>query len=129
MAQIESPLSPPQQAFERKVRMSRLAMFMEAMWPRLWLVIGLVALFLAVSLAGLWALLGETTHKAVLAAFGLAMLAALVFVVRAPWPTRHGAIRRMEKGSGLPHRPATSYEDTLSLNKDDPTTGAIWQAH
>ena len=120
MAQIKPQLSPPQQAFERKVSISRLAMFVESMWPRLWLVIGIVALFLTVSLAGLWGMLGEAAHTAVLAAFGLALLAALVFVARAPWPSRHVAIRRMEKGSGLPHRPATSYEDTLSLNEDDP---------
>ena len=129
MAEIETRSSPQQQAFERKVGMSRLAMFLESMWPRLWLVVGLLALFLVASLAGLWGTFGALTHKLVLGAFGLVLMGAMLFAARAPWPTRAAAIRRMEKGSGVPHRPATSYEDTLSLNREDPATNTIWQAH
>lgn len=129
MAHNVTPVSPDALAFERKVRLSRLAMFLEAMWPRLWLVVGLIALFLVVSLAGLWDTLGITVHKIGLAAFGLAMAGAVLYAARAPWPSRHEAIRRMELGSGLAHRPATSYEDTLTINKDDASTGAIWRAH
>lgn len=129
MAQNITPVSPDALAFERKVRLSRLAMFLEAMWPRLWLVVGLIALFLVVSLAGLWDALGITVHKIGLAVFGVTLAGGVLFAARAPWPTRHEAIRRMELGSSLPHRPATSYEDTLTINRDDASTGAIWRAH
>ncbi|CAN0406958.1 unnamed protein product, partial [Phaeothamnion confervicola] len=129
MAQIDTRPSVPVEAFERKIRWSRIALFIEGMWPRLWLIVGLAALFVVVSLAGLWDALGITTHKISLAVFFMLLAASLFYAVRAPWPTRDDAVRRMERGSGVPHRPATSYEDTLSLNKDDPTTGAIWQAH
>jgi uncharacterized protein (TIGR02302 family) len=116
-------------AFELKVRRSRLALFFEQLWPRLWLVISVVALFLVASLGGLWALLDPLVHKFVLAMFGLALVAAAVFAARVPWPSREAAIRRIELRSGLPHRPATSYEDNLTINRNDPATQAIWQAH
>ncbi len=128
MAKNVTEVSPQAQSFERKIRLSRMAMFLERMWPRLWLIAALVALFLVVSLAGLWASLGAIAHKAALAGFALALAAAVIYAARAPWPSRHDAIRRMEDGSGLPHRPATSYEDTLTLNKNDAATGAIWRA-
>ena len=38
-------------------------------------------------------------------------------------------MRRIERVSGVPHRPASSYEDTVTANADDPRTAAIWQAH
>ncbi len=115
---------------ERKVRSSKRALFFEKLWPRAWLLIGVLGIFVAVSMAGLWANLTPLGHKLVLGAFALAALAALVFVARTPWPTREAAIRRMERNSGIPHRPASSYEDTLSsTSSENPTTISIWRAH
>ena len=68
--------APAGLAFERKVRLSRYAMFFEMLWPRLWLVIGVVVLFVVASLAGVWGTLGALTHKLALAAFAAAFLAA-----------------------------------------------------
>ena len=45
------------------------------------------------------------------------------------FPSHDEAIRRIERVSGIPHRPASSYEDTITANADDPRTAAIWQAH
>ena len=44
--------SRPEGMFERKVRLSRWALQFEKLWPRLWALIGLSLLFIAVSLAG-----------------------------------------------------------------------------
>ena len=60
------PNSAFEQAFERKVRLSSLALFFEALWPRVWAAIGVVGLFLAVSLAGLWPRLPLLAHQALL---------------------------------------------------------------
>jgi len=56
-------------------------------------------------------------------------LAWLIFAARIRWPSRDDAIRRIEAVSGIPHRPATSYEDSLTASAEDPTTQAIWAAH
>jgi uncharacterized protein (TIGR02302 family) len=116
-------------AFERKVRLSRLALFFEALWPRLWLVIGVVAAFVLVSFAGLWLWLPSVAHEIVLGAFGLALLASLIAALRVPWPSRDEAIRRIEIRSGIPHRPASSYEDTVTLAEGNPVSQRIWETH
>jgi uncharacterized protein (TIGR02302 family) len=115
--------------FARKVAASRWALLFERLWPRLWLVLGLVGLFLVVSLLGIWPHLPEMVHLALLAAFGLAGLASLVFAARVRFPSHEEAVRRIERVSGVPHRPASSYEDTITANADDPRTSALWQAH
>lgn len=115
--------------FERKIRRAKLAGAFEQLWLRLWLVLAVVAAFLLVSYVGLWAYLPTLLHIALLGLFGVALLVSLVSLVRVRWPSRAEAIRRIERASGVPHRPATSYEDTVSAPAADPATLAIWQAH
>ncbi len=126
---VKPPKSAHNRAFARKVSLSKWALFFERLWPRLWVFLGVAALFALLSLAGLWPHLSELTHRIVLGAFALAALAALIYAARAPWPSREEAVRRIERRSGVAHRPATSYEDTLTANTDNPETKALWQAH
>ena len=112
--------------FERKVLLSKWALLFEQTWPRAWILLGLMCLFIAVSLAGLWTRLGELQHKVALGLFAVAFAAAVVALFRVRWPTREEALRRVERASGISHRPATSYEDTLSLGVEDARTSAIW---
>lgn len=115
--------------FERKIRLSRWAMLFERLWPRIWTLLAVAALFLIVSLAGVWPRLPEIGHMALLGAFGFAVLAALGWMVRTPMPTRDEALRRIERRSEVPHRPASSYEDTLSSPGSGEATQALWEAH
>jgi uncharacterized protein (TIGR02302 family) len=115
--------------FERKIWRARLAAVFEQIWLKLWLVLAVVAAFLIVSYAGVWPHLPTALHIVLLAGFGVALLAALGTLARVTWPSREDAIRRIERASGVPHRPATSYEDTLSAPSSDPATLAIWEAH
>ncbi|MFA5901099.1 MAG: DUF4175 family protein, partial [Hyphomicrobium sp.] len=121
--------SPLDAKFARKVRASRWALLFERLWPRIWLILGLVGLFLLFSLAGLWPLLSDPLHYLALAAFALAGGAAVFYALRTPFPTHDEAVRRIERVSGVPHRPASSYSDTVTANAEDPRTAAIWQAH
>ena len=126
----ERSLAPAaERVFERKVRLSRWALLFEQLWPRAWMVLGVAALFIGASLAGLWPRLPELAHKSVLSIFALAFAAALVLLVRVRMPTREQAIRRVEAISGVKHRPASSYEDTLTLGAGDARTEALWRAH
>ena len=96
-------------AFERKIRLSRWTQLFERLWPRTWALLTIAALFVLVSLAGLWPRLSEIGHFALLGAFGLAALAALFWMARTPFPTRDEALRRIERRSEIPHRPASYY--------------------
>ena len=122
-------LPPAQRLFERKVKLSKFALVLEAVWPRLWLLAGLALVFLAASLLGLWPLLPEMAHKGVLATFFLATLAILISLARIRAPSRAAAIRRIERRSEVPHRPASAYEDTVAAASDDPVAAHIWAAH
>jgi uncharacterized protein (TIGR02302 family) len=119
----------PERTFERKVLLSRVALVFEKIWPRAWILLGIAGLFILVSLAGLWPRLGELTHKIVLGLFGLAGAAALISLLSVRWPSRELAIRRVESVSGVRHRPASSYEDTLSHGGEDTRTAALWKVH
>ena len=57
--------------------------------------------------------------------FVLAALAALFPLARFRWPTREEALSRLDRGTGIRHRPATALTDTLS-NKD-PIAQALWR--
>jgi uncharacterized protein (TIGR02302 family) len=119
----------PEGAFERKVLLSKWALLFEQVWPRAWLILGLAGLFIAVSLAGLWPRLPELPHKIVLGLFGVAFLGAFIALFTVRWPSRETAIRRVEGISGIRHRPASSYEDTLTLGASDARTAALWKVH
>ena len=119
----------PNAEFERKVRLSRAALVLERLWPRLWVLAGLVGLFVAVSLAGVWQMLPDVGHMALLAAFGLAAIGALVWMARTPGATREAAIRRIEQRSGVAHRPASRYEDHLTAASENPATEVLWAEH
>src|SRR5215470_5344228 len=123
------PATALERAFERKVRLGKWALLFEQLWPRLWLVLGLAGLFIGLSLAGLWPRLPELPHKVLLLLFALAFAVALVVLIRVRWPSREEAIRRVETISGIKHRPASSYEDTLTLGAGDPRTAALWRVH
>lgn len=133
--QPAAPLPPAPAAtardpiFERKVQASRLALLFERLWPRLWLVLAIVIGFVALSLAGIWPWLGAVLHPVVLGLFALALAGTIVHAARVSYPTREEAIRRIERVSRVPHRPASSYEDTLSAASGNADTSALWQAH
>ncbi len=116
-------------AFERKVRRARWVLFFEKLWLRVWLLISVAGLFVLATLVGVWPSLGDAGHVVVLSLFALAALAAATYLVRTPWPSREAAVHRIESVSGVPHRPATSYEDTLTTSADQTETRTIWIAH
>jgi uncharacterized protein (TIGR02302 family) len=112
-----------------KVRRARLVLVLDRLWPALWLPGGVIGVFLLVSLFGLWPRLPFEIHQGMLWAFGIALVLSLAPLVRIKWPDRAEALRRLEAAAGLPHRPATSYHDTLAGQAQSPATTRIWTAH
>ena len=45
------------------------------------------------------------------------------------WPTHEAAIRRLERDSGVPHRPLVAVQDRLAAGENDPMAAALWEAH
>jgi uncharacterized protein (TIGR02302 family) len=123
-----APEGPPLKG--RLLRLARLALFWEGVWPAAWPAVGVVGLFLAVAFAGVLALLPSWLHFVVLLGFGAALGWALYRFTRTfHAPSKAQAERRIERDSALVHRPLAALEDRLAVGDGDPFSEALWRAH
>ncbi|WP_028348197.1 TIGR02302 family protein [Bradyrhizobium murdochi] len=97
----------------------------ERTWPGLVRFLSVIGLFLVASWAGLWLALPFLARAVCLGLFALAALAALFPLARFRWPSREQALSRLDRGTGVRHRPATALTDTLSTK--DPIAQALWR--
>ncbi len=115
---------------ERCIVRARLSLAWEAMWLALWPPLGIAGTFLSAAFLDLFAFLPGWLHALVLAAFAILFGSTLYQGGRyLIWPDRTAALRRIEKASGLEHRPLEALQDRLPKGVDDPTTRALWAAH
>ncbi|MDQ0475265.1 TIGR02302 family protein [Labrys wisconsinensis] len=126
---------PPQPSDGARTRLgalvlrARLVLAWERLWPRLAPLLGVIGLFLAVSWFGLFLLLPFAARVALLALFGFGVLAALVPLARLRLPTTGEAFGRLDRETGLAHRPASALGDSLATAPADPVSRALWAAH
>jgi uncharacterized protein (TIGR02302 family) len=105
---------------------AKYAIAWERGWPHLARFLTVVGLFLTLSWAGLWLSLPFVARVVGIALFVLLALGALYPLIRFRWPTREDGLGRLDRGTGIRHRPATALTDTLA--NQDPVTLALWQA-
>ncbi|WP_132250759.1 TIGR02302 family protein [Methylobacterium segetis] len=119
---------------DRLVARSRAAGLWERAWPVLWRGLGVLLAVLAASWLGLWLDLSPPWRMAGLAAFALALAAALLPLLRTGRPDRREALARIDREAAsrdgaLAHGPARAIEDTLAVGTQDPATRALWALH
>ena len=105
---------------------AKYAIAWERGWPHLARLLTVIGLFLVVSWAGLWLVLPSIARAIGLGLFVLLALGALFPLFRFRWPSRDEALSRLDRGTGIRHRPATTLTDTLVTQ--DPVARALWQA-
>src|SRR5262245_10292494 len=93
--------SPLTQRFDRRVRLSWLALLGERVWEALLWPFLVILTFLVVSLLELWSLLPPLAHRILLGGFGLALLVSFLPLLRISLPTRQEALRRLERNAGI----------------------------
>ena len=117
-------------AIGRRLGLARLVLSWERVWPAVWPATLLLGGFLVFSLVGLWSWLPGWLHLAGLllfaAVFGAGVWRGLRDVV---WPSKAEAKRRLERSSGLAHRPLAVLTDQLASGAGDPQSAALWQLH
>jgi uncharacterized protein (TIGR02302 family) len=101
----------------------------ERLWPALATLATAIGLFFAVSWLGLWLWLPPLGRAAAVVAFALIALAAAVPFGRVRVPGAAETLRRLDRSSGLRHRPATALVDELAVTPQDPYSLALWKAH
>jgi uncharacterized protein (TIGR02302 family) len=122
-----SARSPLARLSRRRV-LARLALGWELLWPALWPPLGVLGLFLLIALLGLPLLLPHWARPLLAAGFTLG-------VGYAAWrgfrglglPGEAAADRRLERASGLTHRPLAALADRPAGS--DALALAVWEAH
>ncbi len=108
--------------------LARLAILFERLWPALWPPLGVVGLFFCIALLNIPLLLPPLVHLVLLAAAAGAVLVLLVRGLRGlVVPNDATADRRLERSSGLHHRPLAVLTDRPAAA--DEAGAALWQAH
>lgn len=121
---------PIEPALRRRIARARAALVWEALWRASWPASGILALFVAASLAGLWNLVPGTVHAlALVATLGLVGLALWSALRQTAWPGEGAAVRRIEQVSALEHRPLATLADRLAAGGGNAVSEALWRAH
>ncbi|NNC00828.1 DUF4175 family protein, partial [Corallococcus exiguus] len=129
MRRTNGPDGSPQRRLEPFVTRARLAILWERAWPRIWVPLSVVALFLAASWFGLWLALPPVGRMAGVGLFALLFLISFWPLARVRRPARANALDRIDRDSGLRHGPARALDDSLALGTADAGTQALWELH
>jgi uncharacterized protein (TIGR02302 family) len=105
---------------------ARAALLFERLWPRLWPPLGLLGAFLCLALLDLPSLLPPLLHTLLLAVLAVGVAGLLLRGLRGlRVPDMAAADRRLERASGLRHRPLAVLTDRPALAGAE----ALWRAH
>lgn len=120
----------PDRILAGKIARAKLVLFFEAVWTALFPALAILGALALAILTGVLDLLPTALRLGVLALFLVALGWSLRPLLQIRWPGEDDALRRLETRSGLAHRPATSYRDTLPDDEQAPATSqALWAAH
>jgi uncharacterized protein (TIGR02302 family) len=123
---VDTPDALARLKLMQALQRARLAIAWERGWPHLARLLTVFGLFLVVSWAGLWLTLPFVARTIGVGLFGVLLLAAAAPMLWFRWPSREEGLARLDRGSGIAHRPATALTDTLTTQ--DPIARALWQA-
>ncbi|HEY2008518.1 MAG TPA: DUF4175 family protein [Rhizomicrobium sp.] len=130
---ISSPRTASQTGFPAdplggKLALARAVLAIEKFLPRLWPAVGFTGFYLALALTGVFAFIPWPVQALALAAtITLSALSLVDGFEDFSWPHSIDAARRLERDSGLEHRPISERNDVLV--GDDPFSRALWQLH
>lgn len=114
----------------RATSLARFVLVVERVMPALWPAIGIIGVYFAAALFGLFVLVPWTLQSLILAlaitATGLALENGFRDV---RWPGWQDAARRLERDSALSHRPISEGDDRLLAGGGDPLAMELWARH
>jgi uncharacterized protein (TIGR02302 family) len=129
-AKAETRSAPGGEAMlDRALARARWSILWERLWPALASIATAAGLFLALSWLGLWLWLPPIGRAIGLVVFCLIAAAALFPLLLVRLPSRTETLRRLDRNSGLTHRPATTISDRIAGETEDTHSAALWRAH
>lgn len=134
-ADTQRPISPPvarlPRAVRRKLALTRLSLVWERLWPVFIAPLCLAGLYVTLALVNLWQVVPGLAHWAAVIATVAGSVGFFITGLRkVRWPTQAQALRRMETGSQLTHRPLTGLMDACAgLAGNRGADSALWAQH
>ncbi len=125
---MPGPTSPTGRMLGRKRATARLVLWFERLWPAIWPALGILGAYACAALLDLPGALPPWPRLALLGV--VLLLAAAVLwrgLGRVHAPTNAEADRRLERASGLRHRPLAALADSPAAPSDE--AAALWQVH
>ncbi len=121
-------VEPDQRRLARKRATARAVLWFEQLWPAVWPALGVLGAYACLALLDVPAMLPAWPRLLLLIAVVLAA-AALLWrgLSRVVRPTDATADRRLERATGLKHRPLATLSDRLDA--PTPEASALWQVH
>src|SRR4051812_26116431 len=113
----------------RALSRARLSLFWERLWPALASITTVFGLFVALSWLGLWTFVPPLGRPIGLLVFFVLLVVATVPLAFVRWPSALEGLRRLDRESLLPHRPATAIADRMAPEASDQFATALWRAH
>ena len=112
------------------IGLTRLSLTWEHLWPALWPATAIAGLFMGAALFNVFTLMPLWLHVLIVMATLLSFTSALYRVfIQFPKIEAEQARHRLERDSGLDHRPLASLDDALALGINDTQSQALWQVH
>jgi uncharacterized protein (TIGR02302 family) len=111
------------------LKRARWTIFWERLWPALTGLATAIGLFLALSWLGVFLWLPPLARAAVVIACAAVAAAAMFPFLVLRLPGVRDGLTRLDRSSGLRHRPATAIADDLAVTAKDPFSLALWNAH
>lgn len=125
----EAPRSTEPAEPRVKIALAWLAAAWEAAWRAAWPVATVLGAFLVLAGFDLLPDLPGWLHALILVAFAAALVLASRPLWRLRLPDGLAARRRLERDSGVEHRPLTGLRDTQATGTADPLSRVLWQRH
>ncbi|XKH37643.1 DUF4175 family protein [Azospirillum doebereinerae] len=123
-----APAGAPPSEPRARLWQARSALVWERLGPAVWAPLSILGVFAALALFNLLPHLPGWLHAAVLVLLvGAFLLAAIAGFRRLRLPDEAEARRRLERDSGLPHRPLNTLRDRSAGG--DPMAEALWRLH
>ena len=108
-----------QAMLSRALVRARLSLLWERLWPALASIATAAGLFLALSWLGLWVNLPPLGRAIGVLLFFVLAVAAAVPLAAVRWPNSIEGLRRLDRQSLMPHRPATAIADRMAPEAGD----------
>ena len=127
---MPDPVAQALRAAARRQWLAETAILWERLWPALWPAAFVAGLFVCATLFGFWETMPAIGHLAILLLFLAAFVAELIRGFRDfRLPKPADGMRRLERASGLEHRPLSALADRLDFSGEDDGTRGLWLAH